>query len=51
MVTTWVQDSEELGSKAAEELIDEIEHPDTYVSKIVKVSGKLQPGATIKAID
>ena len=38
MVTTWVQDSEELGSKAAEELIDEIEHPDTYVPKIVKVS-------------
>lgn len=47
-ITTWVQDSDSLGSNAAKELIEEIEHPDTYVPHIVNISGKLQPGATIK---
>lgn len=49
-ITTWVQDSEELGLRAANELIDEIEHPETYVPHIINVSGKLQIGATLKSI-
>ena len=49
-ITTWVQNSEELGTKAAEELIENIENPDSYTPKVINITGTLQEGATVKSM-
>ena len=48
--TTIVQDTEKLGRKAAEKLIDSIENPRTTFSEQVIVSGHLNEGETVKEI-
>ena len=48
ILTTYVQDSDEIGRQAALHLIDQIEHPKEFVAKNIMISGKLQPGETVK---
>ncbi len=50
IVTTYVQNSEELGKLAVINLIDRIENPNTFTPKIVFVEGKVQDGETVKDI-
>ncbi|WP_026523962.1 MULTISPECIES: LacI family DNA-binding transcriptional regulator [unclassified Butyrivibrio] len=49
-LTTIVQDTESLGRKAAEKLIDSIENPMTTFSEQVVVSGKLNEGESVGEI-
>lgn len=49
-LTTLCQDSEGLGTQAANLLIEAIEEPKTYIPQMVMVSGKLQPGGTVRSI-
>lgn len=49
-LTTLHQDSEALGSQAAQMLIDAIENPKTYIPELVFVPGKVFPGGTVREI-
>ena len=46
-LTTWQQNTEDLGKKAAEQLIERIEHPRTTPPKHITVQGKLLEGETV----
>ena len=46
-LTTWQQNTEDLGRKAAEQLIERIEHPRTTPPKHITVQGKLLEGETV----
>jgi len=50
MLTTYVQNSEEIGRLSVSELIELIENPLTYIPKEVHVKGHLQIGQTVKSI-
>jgi len=50
IVTTYVQNSDELGRLAVVNLIDRIENPTTFTPKIVFVEGMIQDGETVKDI-
>lgn len=49
--TTYVQNSEELGKQAAENLIERIEDPKTFIPRTVYVQGYVQEGNTTVALD
>jgi LacI family transcriptional regulator len=49
--TTYVQNSEELGKQAAENLIERIEDPNTFIPRTVYVQGHVQEGETTRKID
>ncbi|MFA7109540.1 MAG: LacI family DNA-binding transcriptional regulator [Sphaerochaetaceae bacterium] len=49
-LTTYKQDSEEIGKIAVEKLIAEIEEPRLSVPEIITVTGKLLEGGTVKEI-
>lgn len=49
-LTTWQQNTAELGRLAAERLIDRIEHPHTTPPKHITVQGRLLEGETVRQI-
>ncbi len=49
-LTTLCQDSETLGARAAQLLIEAIEEPKLYVPQLVMVPGEVQTGGTVKNI-
>ena len=49
-LTTWQQNTEDLGRIAAEQLIERIEHPRTTPSRHITVQGKLLEGETVLKI-
>ncbi len=49
-LTTLCQDSETLGAKAAQLLIEAIEEPKLFVPQLVMVPGEVQTGGTVKNI-
>ncbi len=50
-LTTWQQNTEELGRIAAEQLIDRIEHPRTTMPKHITVQGRLLEGETVRQLN
>ena len=50
-LTTYRQGAESMGKAAASMLIDEIEHPDTWLPQQITVEGELLEGSTVKKID
>ena len=48
IVSTYVQNSEELGKMSALKLIERIENPSTFTPEVIFVNGALQVGETIK---
>lgn len=48
MLSTYVQNSEEIGTIAIDKLINRIEDPRLFVPEVVKVKGHLQSGDTIQ---
>ena len=50
-LTTYKQNTEEMGAKAAENLIEMIEHPKTTLVKQVVVKGELLEGDTLKDLN
>ena len=50
MFTTYVQDSEQIGRLAADQLIETIENPLTTEAQMITVKGHLQEGKTVKAL-
>lgn len=48
ILTTYVQNSTEIGIQAARKLIDIIEHPKTTLAERISVKGGLQEGQTVK---
>ncbi len=51
VLTSYVQDSTEIGRMSAFKLIEMIEHPKTYISQQIIISGCLQKGQTVKKIN
>ncbi|MBR2592562.1 MAG: LacI family DNA-binding transcriptional regulator [Oscillospiraceae bacterium] len=49
-LTTWQQNSEELGRIAAEQLIERIEHPRTTLPRHITVEGRLLEGETVRQL-
>ena len=49
-LTTWQQNTKDLGRIAAEQLIERIEHPRTTPPKHITVQGKLLEGETVRQI-
>lgn len=49
-LTTYVQNSTEIGKQAALKLIDQIENPKDFEAKEITISGTLQKGDTVKNI-
>ncbi len=49
-LTTYKQDSEEIGKIAAQKLIEQIEEPTLYIPEIITVTGKLLRGGTVEKI-
>ena len=49
-LTTWQQNTQELGRIAANRLIEMIEHPDELPPRHIVVEGKLQEGATVRQL-
>ncbi|MFA7417625.1 MAG: LacI family DNA-binding transcriptional regulator [Acholeplasma sp.] len=49
-LTTYVQNSSEIGKQAALKLIEHIENPKEHVAKTITIRGKLQKGQTVKNI-
>lgn len=47
-LATYRQNAEEMGRRAAEELISAIEDPKYYVPQIITVHGSVQPGGSVK---
>ena len=50
VLTTWRQDTEKLGTTAADRLIEQIEHPRTAILDREIVTGSLQTGGTVGQI-
>ena len=50
VLTTWRQDTEKLGTTAADRLIEQIEHPRTAILDREIVTGSLQVGGTVGQI-
>lgn len=51
VLTSYVQDSDEIGVMAALQMIEQIEKPNDFKPKLVMVRGKLQEGSTVKKIN
>lgn len=49
-LTTYVQNSAEIGKQAALKVVEQIEHPKDFEAKEITISGKLQKGSTVKNI-
>lgn len=49
-LTTWRQDTDSIGRKAAEKLIEIVKHPKTYIPQQVVVPGQLVEGETVRNI-
>ena len=49
-LTTWQQNTEDLGRIAAEQLIERIEHPRTAQPRHITVEGRLLEGETVKQL-
>ena len=49
-LTTWHQNCEELGRKAAVMLMDRIEHPRTAAPEHIEIAGELMEGGTVSQI-
>ena len=49
-LTTWQQNTTELGQIAAEQLIERIEHPRTTLPRHITVQGRLLEGETVRQI-
>ena len=49
-LTTYRQSAETIGKEAAKLLVDEIEHPDTWIPQQVTVEGELLKGDTVRCI-
>ncbi len=50
-LTTYRQDAERMGREAADQLISAIEQPKIYLPQTIRVTGTIQPGATVKKWD
>ena len=50
-LTTWEQNTEELGTIAADKLIERIEHPRTALPEQIVVHGRLLEGETVKQLN
>lgn len=50
-LTTYWQDTRQIGKIAAERLISLIEHPKTTLIDRIMVSGKLLEGTTVRQLD
>lgn len=50
-LTTWEQNTAELGKLAAEKLIERIEHPRTALPEHIVVHGRLLEGDTVRQLD
>lgn len=50
-LTTWQQNTPDIGRMAAEQLIERIEHPRTTPPKHITVQGKLLEGETVRQLD
>ncbi len=50
-LATYRQDAEQIGRRAAEELLLAIEDPKCYVPQIVTVAGSVQPGDSVKDLN
>ena len=50
-LTTYKQGADRMGREAARLLIEQIEHPDTWLPQQVTVEGQLLPGDTVKDIN
>ncbi len=51
IITTYVQDSVEIGKKSVQKLIETIENPKTTIAERIIVKGYLQEGQTVKDIN
>ena len=49
-LTTWEQNTEELGRLAADKLIERIEHPRTALPEHIVIEGRLLEGETVKQL-
>ena len=49
-LTTWEQDTKELGRAAADKLIERIENPHTSIPEQIIVKGRLLEGETVRRI-
>jgi len=49
-LTTFRQDAETMGTKAAKMLVEAIENPKFYIARQVMVPGQLLEGSTVKQI-
>ena len=49
-LTTYRQAAERIGEEAARQLIEEIEHPDTWLPQQIVIEGELLPGSTVGRI-
>ena len=49
-LTTYRQGATEMGTEAARLLIEQIEHPDTWLPQSIMVEGELLPGSTVRNI-
>jgi DNA-binding LacI/PurR family transcriptional regulator len=49
-LTTWEQDTDQLGRIAVDKLIDRIENPSTAIPEYVTIKGKLFEGETVKQL-
>ena len=50
-LTTWQQNTPDLGRIAAEQLVEQIEHPRTTPPKHITVQGQLLEGETVRQLD
>lgn len=50
-LTTYIQNSEEIGRQAAFELVDQIESGEDFKPEVITISGKLQKGYTVRDIN
>lgn len=50
-LSTYRQDAERIGQEAARALVDEIEHPETWIPQQIAVEGELLKGDTVRKID
>ena len=50
-LTTWEQNTAELGRLAADKLIERIEHPRTALPEHIVVQGRLLEGGTVKQLN
>ena len=47
-ITTYRQNAQYIGQRAAEELITAIEDPKCYIPRIITVPGEIQPGGSVR---